>query len=48
MVRKHYYKFRYITNMLKIKSRRFDRAQYLMLIKFSKQIGNIVAKMTNG
>ena len=28
MVRKHYYNFRYLTNMLKIRSRGFDRAQY--------------------
>ena len=27
MVRKHYYNFRYITNMLKIRSCGFDRAQ---------------------
>ena len=25
---KHYYNFRYLTNMLKIRSRGFDRAQY--------------------
>ena len=28
MVRKHYYNFRYSANMLKIRSRGFDRAQY--------------------
>ena len=28
MVRKHYYNFRYLTNMLKIRSRGLDRAQY--------------------
>ena len=28
MVRKHYYDFRYLTSMLKIRSREFDRAQY--------------------
>ena len=27
MVRKHYYNFRYLVNMLKISSREFDRAQ---------------------
>ena len=26
--RKHYYNFRYLTNMLKLRSRGFDRAQY--------------------
>ena len=31
MVRKHYCNFRYVTNMLKIRSRRFDRAQYFNL-----------------
>ena len=48
MVRKHYYNFRYLTNMLKIRSRGFDRAQTVMLIKFNKQIGNNFAKITNG
>ena len=28
MVRKHYYNFRYSANMLKIRSRGSDRAQY--------------------
>ena len=28
MVRKHYHNFRYLTNILKIRSRGFDRAQY--------------------
>ena len=28
MVRKHCYNFRYLTNMLKIRSRGFERAQY--------------------
>ena len=28
MVRKHYYNLRYSANMLKIRSRGFDRAQY--------------------
>ena len=28
MVRKYYYNFRYLTTILKIKSRGFDRAQY--------------------
>ena len=28
MVKKHYYNFRYLTNMLKIRSRGKDRAQY--------------------
>ena len=31
MVRKHYYNFRYLTNMLKIKSSGKDRAQYFIL-----------------
>ena len=48
MVRKHYYNVRYLTNMLKIRSRGFDRAQYCNAIKFSKQIANSFAKITNG
>ena len=51
MVRKYYCNFRYLINMLKIRSRVKDRAQYfnvLMLIKFSKQIANSFAKITNG
>ena len=28
MVTEHYYNFRYLTNMLKIRSRGFDRGQY--------------------
>ena len=48
MVRKHYYNFRYLANMLKIRSRGKDRAQYFMLIKFSKQTVNSFAKITNG
>ena len=41
--------------MLNIRSRGFDRAQYIlldvwwnMLIKFSKQTANTIAKITNG
>ena len=48
MVRKHYYNFRYLTNMLKIRSRGFDRAQYWNANKVSKQIANSFAKITNG
>ena len=48
MVRKHYYNFRYLTNMLKIRSPGKDPTQYLMLIKFSKQIANSFAKITDG
>ena len=44
MVRKHYYNFLYLKNMLKKRSRGFDRA---MLNKFSKQIANSFAKLTN-
>ena len=28
MVKKHYYNVRYLTNMLKLRSRGFDHAQY--------------------
>ena len=45
--RKHYYNFRYLTNMLKKRSRGFDRAHTVMLIKFSKQIGNSFVEITN-
>ena len=48
MVRKHYYNFRYLANMLKIRSREFDRVQCCMLIKFSKKIANSFAKISNG
>ena len=48
MVRKHYYNFRYLTNMLKIRPRVFDRAKYYNVIKFSKEIANSFAKITNG
>ena len=54
MVRKHCYNFRYSANMLKVRSRGFDRAHVLldiwwnMLIKFSKQIANSFAKIING
>ena len=57
MVRKHYYNFRYQENMLNLRSRGFERAQYCivlldiwwnMLIKFSKQITNSFAKINNG
>ena len=51
MVRKHYYNVRYLTNMLEIRSRGKDRAQYFvnqMLIKFSKRIANTFAKIING
>ena len=48
MVRKHYYNFRYLTNMLIIRSRGFDRAQCYNVIKFSKQIANSFANITNG
>ena len=48
MVRKQYYNFVYLTNMLKIRSRGFDRAEDVMLVKFSKQIASSFAKMTNG
>ena len=48
MVRKHYYNFRFLTNMLKIRSRGFDLAQYCNVIKFSKKIANSFAKITNG
>ena len=50
-----YYNFCYSGNMLNIRSRGFDRAQYIlldmwwnMLIKFSKQTANTIAKITNG
>ena len=43
-----YYKFCYSANMLNIRSRGFDHAQYVyMLIKFSKQIANTFAKIVN-
>ena len=48
MVRKHYYKFRYSANMLKIRSRDLTVRKTVMLIKFSKQIGNSFAKIING
>ena len=48
MVGKHYYNFSYLTNILKIRSRGFDRAQYCNVIKFSKQIANSFGKITNG
>ena len=48
MVRKHYYNFRYLTNMLKIRSLGFDRAQYRNVTKFSKQIANSFGKINNG
>ena len=44
MVRKHYYNFRFLTNMLKIRSR--DLTVH-MLIKFSKQMANSLAKKAN-
>ena len=48
MVRKHYYNFRFLTNMLKIRSRGLDLAQYCNVIKFSKKLANSFAKITNG
>ena len=48
MSRKRYYNFRFLTNMLKIRSRGFDLAQYCNVIKFSKKIANSFAKITNG
>ena len=48
MFRKHYCNFRYLTNMLEIGSRGKYRAQYFMSIKFSKEISNSFAKITNG
>ena len=48
MIRKHYYNFCYLKNMLKIRSRGFDRAQCHNVIKLSKQIANSFAKITNG
>ena len=48
MVRKHYYKFRYSANMLKIRSRDLTVRKTVMLIKFSKEIGNSFAKIING
>ena len=47
MVRKHYYNFRYLTNMLKIRSRDLTVHNTVMLIKFSKQIANSFAKIDN-
>ena len=49
MVRKNYYNFRYLTNMLKIRSPGKDRAQYFNVNQiFSKQIANSSAKVTDG
>ena len=49
MVRKHYYNFRNLANMLKIRSREKDRAQYFNVNQiFSKQIANSFAKITDG
>ena len=49
MVRKQINNFRYLTNMLKIRSRGFDRTQYaVMLIKFNEQIANSFAKISKG
>ena len=48
MVRKHYYDFRYLTNMLKIRSRGKKVHNTLMIIKFSKQIADSFAKISNG
>ena len=47
MVGRHYYNFRYLKNMLKIRSRGFDGAQYCNVNQISKQIGNSLAKITN-
>ena len=38
--RKHYHNFRYLTNMLEIRSRDLTVHNTVMLIKFNKQIGN--------
>ena len=38
MVRKHYYNFRSFANMLKLRSRGFDRAQYCNVNQVCKQI----------
>ena len=47
MVRKHYYDFRYLANMLKIRSHVRDHVHTVMLIKFSKQVPNSFAKIIN-
>ena len=47
MVRKHYHNFHHL-NKVKIRSRGFDGHSTVMLIKFSKQIANSFAKITNG
>ena len=48
MVWKHYYNFRYSTNMLKIRSRDLTVHNTVMLIKFNKQITNSFVKIDNG
>ena len=49
MVRKHYYNFRYLTNMFEIRSHGFDRVQYWNVnqIMDSKQIANSFPKIIN-
>ena len=48
MVRKHYYNFRYLANMLNIRLLGFDVHNTVMLIKFRKEIAKSFAKITNG
>ena len=46
MVRRHYYNFRYLTNMLKIWLRDLTVHNSGMSVKFSKQIANSFEKIT--
>ena len=48
MVSKQYYKFRYLTNLLKIRSRDLTVHNTGMLIKFSKEIATSFPKIVNG